>query len=510
MSAILVNATDLYKADDWRPTYHFSPAAELPRLGKSWSQLADLSVKLLDGWRFSDNPKSDWYLKFVELMDPTNKDPISNDYVKREVNDKEKNVAKQYRVAIEGQRFYRMRHITNMLIKVEAPLMASPAFEDPSICVAPNDVVVRRVGKVAAAFITHSNHCHPVDASIAIIRGLNSQQAIWLTYCLNQPLYKSFLEQQVGIVAMVRVGLKQLEQMPIAPCPEEFLPLADEFQKCYQSLLNAEESLLVLRKSVEKWLEQQISPELLNLFQESDETQTNKLTTKFFSAKDIGEQLTYAATEQSRIARLLGDEANCKTLSELAELNPKNVNGNIDTSDGFPVLKIKHLDGQQSMQSPKPDPNEAGWRVHKRPLNKNDVLVSTFVQEPKVAMSFNNPDLNTLVSEQIAVLKFHHSPGAYSLLMETPLIRKQIAWLSTGTIQRFVQPRLLDQIVMPEIEHETAIHWHNQLMTLLESKEKLSKELEVVYRSMHQVYRQIHPQTFQVEGDEIALQGGEM
>ena len=63
---------------------------------------------------------------------------------------------------------------------------------------------------------------------------------------------------------------------------------------------------------------------------------------------------------------------------------------------------------------------------------------------------------------------------------------------------------------MPEIDNETAVHWHDQLVTLLENKEKSNKELESVYRSMHQVYREIHPQIVEVEDDDIGQHGGEI
>jgi hypothetical protein len=488
-----ISAAGLLKADDWRPNYHLSPAAELLRLGAKWLTLGNvLQVNLLDGWRFSDNPESDWYTKNISLIDPTTKDSLTGDYENREVTEHKREVASQYRQTIDGQQIYRMRHVSNMRIKIEAQLMAPPAFSDRAICVEPNDIIVRRVGKVAAGLITQNHRRHPIDANLVIIRGLDTNQAIWLTFCLNQTVYKSFLEQQHAISNMVRVSLQKLELMPIAPCPNEFFSLADKFQQSYQIILSSEESLLTLRKSVLHWVEHQIGDDLSDVIKASTEPRPEQLDAKFFSAKDINHQLTYSAAEQAHLARLLAGNANCKMLGQLAQINPKPIIESVKVPYTVPVIKIKDLDGQQSMHIPKVD-KKGGWRVHKRLLNQFDVLVSTFVQDPKVALAVQPPKVETQISEQIAVLKFHHSPGAYALLMETPLIRKQIEWLSTGMVQRFVQAKMFEQIVLPEIDQVQATTWHQQLGTLLEAKSKATKDLNKIYQDMYQVYRKVHP-----------------
>ena len=78
--------------------------------------------------------------------------------------------------------------------------------------------------------------------------------------------------------------------------------------------------------------------------------------------------------------------------------------------------------------------------------------------------------------------------------METPLIRQQISWLATGTVQRFVQSKMLAHIVLPEIDRELAMQWHQQLLELLRAKANASKRLDVLYLEMFQVYRRVHPE----------------
>jgi len=411
------------------------------------------------------------------------------------VGDTQREQAEQFRVAIEGERYYRMRHIHEMRLQCESQLMELPAFSNPSICVAPDDILLRRVGKTASAMVSQYHRRHPADANLAIIRGLKSRQATWLAFCLNQPLYKSYLEQQVGTASLVRVGLKHLAKMPVAPCPEAFYTLADQYQQYYQTLVRSEDFLFTLRKKVQDWLKQRLPEDEPN--KEQTVRQRTQLSARFFKARDLGEQLNYATAEQSRLAHRLTDEFDCVPLAKLADINPRLTNSVKPQHQATnpDIIKIKHLDGQQSIMKPEKTGAGTGWRVHTRPLSRFDVLISTFVQEPKVAIVFREPETMTLVSEQLAVLNFHHSPGAYALLMEAPLIRQQISWLATGTVQRFVQSKILAHLVLPKIDRELAMQWHQQLLELLETKADASKRLDELYLKMFQVYRRVHPDT---------------
>ncbi|MCV3262727.1 hypothetical protein OGZ01_06075 [Vibrio harveyi] len=72
-------------------------------------------------------------------------------------------------------------------------------------CVKPSDVVVRRVGSASAAYVSEFDRQHPIDANMAIVRGLNRYDALWLTYCLQQPLYVDYLENRIRKEELVRV-----------------------------------------------------------------------------------------------------------------------------------------------------------------------------------------------------------------------------------------------------------------------------------------------------------------
>ena len=480
----LTPAQQLAKADDWRPVYHLSPAAALRRVGDAWGCLSDSGARLLDGWRFSDRVESDWYLREVELRDPAERDPITGEYRLMPVSAADQQRARQYRETIEGERYYRMRHVGEMELGVDATLMEPPSLDDLKACVLPGDVVVRRVGHINAALVSSAHRRHPVDANIALLRGLNPRQAVWVAYCLNQPIYRCYFEQPGAINSMVRLGLKQLALMPIAEHPRAFDKLADQYWHHYERLIRAEDQLQQLRAAVNHWVSDKVPEQFLR-------SRSGELVAKSFRAKDIGSVLNHAATEQNRFCRELIEEYQCAPLSRLAEINPK---GSASTDQAISVIRIGDLTGQLDVRLDKETSQARSWRYHRHPLTPLAVLVSTFVQEPKVGLLFDALPSATFASEQLAVLNFHRTPGAYALLMETDLVRQQIARLATGTVQRFVQAEQFKQIVVPPIDGPIAQDWHQRLIELQQQKLEARRELAGIRRDMQREFRSVHPE----------------
>lgn len=488
----LTSPQQLVSADDWRPTYHLSPAAVLAHIGTNWRNVADSDAQLYEGWRFSDRVESDWYLKHVALRDPTRRDPATGEYVGISATPSEQNRANQYRETIEGECYYRMRHVGDMELYVNAVLMEQPSIDDLDTCVVPGDVVVRRLGYISAALVSSLHRRHPVDANIVILRGLDARQAVWVAYCLNQQIYRSYFEQPGAISSMMRLGLKQLAKMPIAERPTAFDGLADQFWHHYERQVQADDQLQRLRDEVAAWVADRFPEEKLS-------ANDSELTSSFFKSVDVGSVLKYSVTEQNRFSRELIDDYQCVPLSRLAEVNPK---GGATPDDSGRIIKIGDLSGQLDIQRDSAKSSESRWRFHRRPLNPLAVLVSTFVQEPKVALFVDRDQGTTFASEQLAVINFHRTPGAYALLLETDLVRQQIGRLATGTVQRFVRPELFKEIVVPLIETETAQDWHQRLIDIQQNKINARRALTTIKSDMHRVYRQIHPKLSVNEQDE--------
>nr|WP_298058596.1 hypothetical protein [uncultured Halomonas sp.] len=124
------------------------------------------------------------------------------------------------------------------------------------------------------------------------------------------------------------------------------------------------------------------------------------------------------------------------------------------------------------------------------------------MQEPKVGLLAETILDTIFASEQLAVLNFHRTPGAYALLLETGLVRQQIARLATGTVRRFAHPDQFKLIVVPPIENAVALKWHHQLTEIQQQKSEAQRELVKIRRVMQRVFRQVHPElTTHPQGD---------
>ena len=473
---------DLYQTDDWRPGYFFSPAARLPRLARNWPQLKDVGADVLDGWRFSDNPESDWYLKNVALRDPSARDPITGERARIKAGPKLREEAERYRAAIEGDLYYRMRHIECLELKPDNQQMQPPAIEGEAFCTQPGDILIRRVGNVTASLVTEYHRQHPVDANVGIIRGLPQREAVWVTFCLNQQLYKEYLEQQFGTTSLVRVGLKRIRSVPTPPVPTNFARLADQFLKHYNAKTEGEDRLFQLRQRVRR----HIQPKLPKNEQEFG-------SFDFYSPRDITDVLSHASASQARSSREMLDTGEFTHLGELANIAD---HGTKQTKpkqrpENPRVLRIGDIDAQLGIDASAATTNHT-WRHHERPLSKFDVLISTFVSSPRVGLVAQDMPEPIFPTEQLAVLNFNQYPGAYALVMEHPSIQRQLEQLATGTVQRFIHSRKFKQLVLPIIERQTAMFWHQQLADILNDQSQQRAQIRTVLNEMLQIYEKAH------------------
>ena len=220
MKTRYIAAKRLNSRDDWRASYHLSPAALLPEMGEHWPSLQQTGSECIDGWRASLKPVAGYSERDIEDI------PL-----------------------------YRLRHIENSVLETESQHAQPPAIQSEPFCIRPWDVVIKKVGGIKAALTLPEHGQHPVDANLAIIRGMNPEQALWLTQCLDQPLYREYLENSERITTLVRVGLKQLKQMPLNPMPESFRKPARTFIAQYRQLAEAHYQLDRLRQEVNDWME---------------------------------------------------------------------------------------------------------------------------------------------------------------------------------------------------------------------------------------------------------------
>ncbi|ENM5763038.1 hypothetical protein V9R53_002645 [Vibrio mimicus] len=489
---------EFVEAADWRADYHLSTAAILPVLAKQrkWPHLTDYKVKFVDGWRFSESPESEWYMANVSLLDTSKRDPITLNYLPKVVDEETKALAKDIEDTLSGERYYRMRHVADMRLNPERGQYLTPLLSFES-CVKPSDVVVRRVGSASAAYVSEFDRQHPIDANMAIVRGLNRYDALWLTYCLQQPLYVDYLENRIRKEEMVRVGLSQLKNMPLAPTPSEFCSLAEYYFSCLERLYFTQMSLRDLREQVSKWLSEFLDNASIS-WNESE------IKTAWFKAEDLSERLDFGYSEHSKVSHQLLANGG-QYLSQLAMIEPKAEQKLpeqyqlLRIPEQYQLLRIKDIKSNFRLSDnlTQVDANDEDAskivRVKKRLVQQNDVLLSTFAIESKVLWLNEKPSKETLASEHLATLSFQRHAGAYTLLLETPLIKWQLAQLVSGSVQAFINLSDLAKVTFPPLTNEIATRWHSELDTILKKQNQALTEMEQIRGQMAQVYNSVHP-----------------
>jgi hypothetical protein len=484
-----ISGEEFVGAGDWRADYHLSTAAILPMLAKQneWPQLADYNVNFVDGWRFSESPESEWYMVNISLLDTSKRDPITLNYLPKEVDEDTRREAQDVKTTVSEDRYYRMRHIGDMRLNPESAQYATPVLSfEP--CVKPSDVVIRRVGSAAAAYVSEFDRQHPIDANMAIVRGLNRYDALWLTYCLQQPLYVDYLEHRVGPVDMVRVGLSQLKNMPLAPKPIEFDCLVEQYGDRQESLYFAQMHLRDLRAQVSQWL-------VKYLKDHSIDWNKQRVKTAWFNAENLSDRLDFGFSEQSKVSHQIIASGG-QYLSQLAVIEPQDAQA---LPEHYQLLKIRDLkanfclaDNLTQIDGNSEDATKHN-RVKNRLVQKNDVLLSTFARESKVLWLNQKIEQKTLASEHLATLFFHQYAGAYTLLLETPLIKWQMGQLVTGSVQAFINLSDLAKVAFPPLPNELAMGWHNELDNTLRKQHQTQAEMKQIQQKMKQVYYSVHP-----------------
>ncbi|MBB1445285.1 hypothetical protein [Pseudoalteromonas sp. SG43-3] len=493
-----ISDEDMVEANDWRADYHLSTAALLPVLAKQrgWMTLVDRNVSLVDGWRFSESPESEWYMANISLLDTSRRDPVTLNYLPKKVDDEAKRLAKAFEATVLGELFYRMRHISDMRLNPEAAQYSSPIISLES-CIKPSDVVIRRVGSALAAYVSEFDRQHPIDANMAIIRGLNRYDALWLTYCLQQPVYVDYLEQRIVSTDMVRVGLSKIKNMPLGPKPQEFNELTDQYIACLETLYFSQMHLHELREQVSKWLDEYLK-------NNSIEWNKKQLKTAWFNAEALTERLDFGFSEQSKVSRQL-IAIGGQYLTDLAVIDPQD---NQILPERYQLVKIRDLKPNLTLSEnlatidenvKKTEKlNNKIKKVKKRLIQKNDVLISTFARESKVLWINQKLDQNTLVSEHLSTLFFHQHAGAYTLLLETPLMKWQLNQLVTGNVQSFINLSDLANITFPQLPNEKAADWHHELDNMLSKQNQSLADIKQIQQKMKQVYHSVHPTIIEV------------
>jgi len=454
LRAIYVPPQEIEKQDDWRPAIYLSGGAILRGMGMGWPHLGDLAENCIEGWRVSCNPAA---LNFDPMVKTT---PV-----------------------------YRLRNIQLHWIATEPDHLTSPKIKNQLFCVEPLDIIIRKVGNACAAMVTASHGRHPVDANLGIIRGLSQAQAVWICFCLNQPLYQDYLNESDAIGTLVRLGLKKIKKMPVCSVPDAAQKLAPLYMAAYTSLVDTQQMLASIRQQVKAWCSDQLAG-FDGLFRKYSQ----KCRGHFFNPQYIAHTLHVQKVEQEFMRIQLMEQYGLKSISDLAVINPvtNTVKTRQNFTDNSKVLQIANISEHLALKGPLQERTHKTWRTRNRAVCQHDVLMSTFAENARVAYLDAPPKGLIYPSGQIAALRFHNYPGAYALIMESQIVRMQLERLASSGGLRFIPSGQLDKVVLPQPDPATANFWHEKVVAHHGKCRDAEKQLNEILQQMQTIFNTAH------------------
>jgi hypothetical protein len=90
----------------------------------------------------------------------------------------------------------------------------------------------------------------------------------------------------------------------------------------------------------------------------------------------------------------------------------------------------------------------------RQPLSAGDVLLCTTGSGQQIAYldeALTVQSIPVLGSATFTALRFRETPRFYAVALSHPVVRRQLELLSAGTIQRFVNKRDLDELLVPSL-----------------------------------------------------------
>ena len=378
--------------------------------------------------------------------------------------------------------------------------------------VQPGDIAINKILPVRAAWATSRLYRHPVDGNCIVVRGLDVPTGFWVALCLNQPLYRQYLSAQSEGSLLPRIKMRTLRDLPVLTAPEESPGLAARAWAVTDDLLAQEETVWRMVGEAEARI---CPPETLRFWEERIASLEKPSWWKRVSSALIPESLLPGHALFEILRHELQTNLGWVPLSRCLALAPERDRARrqrFSASDGEPVklrcLRISDV-GSDFTVSNAPTREEVGWpgRVYLQPLQQEEVLVSLLVTSPTVAYAgdFPRPDIH--VTDHWERLFFRETPGAWALVLNSPLVRMQLRLLAQGSARQFLGSGSLGQVLVPKIAHEERLHWDRALLRYQRHRLELEEAWRKLWHEAVAVYDRTHREagvaiSFSAEGQD--------
>ncbi|MDJ0900450.1 MAG: hypothetical protein QNJ55_16725 [Xenococcus sp. MO_188.B8] len=393
---------------------------------------------------------------------------------------------KEYDRRIESTPIYRQVNLKELSFDLDHQHWNSPVIEK-KYCVQPGDVVINKILPLRASIATFRLPRHPVDGNCILIRGIKEPLNTWLAICLNQKPYEAYLLQRQGMSILARVGLKVLSQLylPIPPM-EDARILHHEIWDWNEQVLDNDQLRVRLIDEVESYVAQKLKETEVNF----DDRPLNP--GQFFPGKTIADSLVPNHVRLSYQLARLKQESGWISLSVL--LDKKIATSRLSKSPEIGrYLRVRDIDRDLTFSLPEAESDwRSPYRVFNRPLTKGEVLISTFVTPSRVVFMDEMPSDQVYVTDSWERLRFRETPAAWALVLNTKVIRKQLAGMTIGSVQQYIRPENIPRLVVPDIDLDVRISWEEKLLRHHRKHRDLQQQRKLIDLEAQELFDRVH------------------
>jgi len=381
---------------------------------------------------------------------------------------------------------YRQANLAALRWKLSAEHWKQPTFIDRT-CVLPGDVVVNKIAPIRAAIATSRLYRHPADSNCYLIRGMQPPVALWAALCLNQPLYAEYLLRLAGASILPRVTMRALRDLPLLTPPEESRSLAERTWGLIDSFLAQEENLHRIMADVQDRI---CPPEALRFWH----ARFASLATPSWWRRVPVDVIPDSLLPGHSLFELLKQELQSnlgwvpleRCLAPEKEQPPRTRLPLADeSSQPFTLRCLRISDvGCDLTVTQAPPKEEVAWpgRIYRLPLRQEEVLVSLLVSSPTVAYAGEIPRTDIHVTDHWERLLFRETPGAWAMILSSPMVSIQLRLLAQGSARQFLSTGTVSRVLVPVPPREERLPWDRALLKYQRNR----LELEDAWRNLWQ------------------------
>jgi hypothetical protein len=313
-----------------------------------------------------------------------------------------------------------------------------------------------------------------------------------VTVCLNQPGYEEYLLRRSGAAILPRVRLSVLRELAFPVPPPELEPIAGAVWDWQDAMLDADRELTRLKGEVEELVTAALGEKAVPGTKATDPSWS-----RFFRAEDVHDSLVPKHVAFGNLRRRLRRDLRWSRLGELVLETGRATRARLGRfMDGIRMLRLSDV-GRDLFVPPlieeePAEPAGSAWRVFADRLRPDEVLFSLLSSSPRVAFTDGVAPDGVYVTDHWERLDFRDTPGAWALILNTEIIRRQMSLLAMGTFQQFTLPEAIRDLVLPPMDYEVRRRWDETLRRCHKRRASLESSWDQLWAHSLSIFDRIH------------------